>query len=158
MIRFSHQDDIPSLLSLSEATGLFPPEHLDVLRNMLSEFFQAGDSQERFWLTDEEDGTKGIVYCEPELMTNETWNLRLIAVSPELQRRGRGAALLAHTEKLLADRGGRLLIVDTSGTKNFETVREFYRRCGYIEATRIPDFFDTDDDKITFTKSLKKRG
>jgi len=57
----------------------------------------------------------------------------------------------------IADRGGRLLIVDTSGTESFELVREFYRRCGSIEAIRNPDFFDTDDDNITFTKSLKKK-
>ena len=159
MIRRSIANDVPGLLALSEASGLFPSEHLDVLREMLSEYFSSPKSDGRFWLTDIEDTqVVGVVYCEPEAMTNETWNLRLIAVSPELQGRGRGAALVAHTEQYLADSGGRLLIVDTSGTQDFEPVREFYRRCGYQQATRIPDFFDLGDDKITFMKMLKTNG
>ena len=155
MIRPSKPGDVAGILSLAEASGLFPPEHLEPLEGLLREFFQAGDAQERFWLTDDDDGVRGMVFCEPELMTNQTWNLRLIAVAPEHQGKGRGAGLLAHTEQFLAKRGGRLLVVDTSGTEEFDSVRRFYRRCGYSEATRIADFFDTGDDKITFTKPLR---
>jgi len=155
MIRFSKRDDIPSLISLSEASGLFPPDHLGILRDMLTEFFDAGDELERFWLTDDEGDAVGVVFCEPELMTNGTWNLRLIAVAPELQGQGRGTTLLSQTERILSQRGARILIVDTSGTDDFALVREFYRKCGYTEEARIRDFFDSGDDKITFRKSLR---
>lgn len=159
MIRLSIKEDLPSLLTLSESIGLFPPEHLDALAEMLDDYFGTDSEEERFWLTDlKERRAVGIVFCEPEQMTNGTWNLRLIGVSPELQRQGRGLALLNFVEAYLLERGARLLIVDTSGTVEFKAVREFYRRCGYTEATRIPDFFDKGDDKITFTKLLANRG
>lgn len=158
MIRPSQKEDLPSLLSLAEDSGLFPKEQLDVLEGMLTSFFEVGEENEGFWLTDHDGNSVGVAFCEPELMTNETWNLRLIAVAPELQRSGRGAALLSHIEQLLFDRGGRLLIVDTSGTEDFESVREFYRRCGYAEESRIRDFFDDGDDKVTFTKRLDNAG
>lgn len=155
MIRFSKRDDIPSLISLFEASGLFSPDCVSILRDMLADFFDVGDGQEHFWLTDDEEGAVGVVFCEPELMTNGTWNLRLIAILPKLQGQGRGTALLSHTERILAERGARMLIVDTSGTDDFASVREFYRKCGYTEEARIRDFFDSEDDKITFRKSLR---
>ena len=158
MIRLSKPEDVPSLLSLAEASGLFPADQLEILEAMLGEFFQTEADHERFWLIDDEGGAQGMVFCERELMTNQTWNLRLIAVSPDLQGRGRGTALLAFTEQFLLERGGRLLIVDTSGTEDFDGARRFYRRCGYTEATRIPDFFDTGDDKVTFSKHLQPKG
>ena len=155
MTRSSRADDVPGLIGVSEASGLFPPEHLAQLEEMLQRFFDSGDDAEAIWLTDEAEGeVAGLAYCEPELMTDETWNLRLIAVSPKRQRTGRGASLVSHMEARLRERGARLLIVDTSGTPDFRSVREFYRRCGYHEVARIPDFFEAGDDKITFIKAL----
>ena len=154
MIRHSTIEDIPSLITLSEESGLFPPDHLGALCEMLNEFFEVDEEQERFWLTDEEGGTVGVVFCEPELMTAGTWNLRLIAVAPDLQGTGRGGQLLAHVEDYLRSKHARLLIVDTSGTADFAPVRAFYAKYGYTEESRIRDFFDEGDDKVTFSKHL----
>ncbi len=48
-------------------------------------------------------------------MTEGTWNLYLIAVHPDRQREGRGAALLRYVEQALIVRGEHLLLVETSG-------------------------------------------
>ncbi|MGF1484098.1 MAG: GNAT family N-acetyltransferase [Opitutales bacterium] len=141
-------------MKLSEETGLFPSEHLESLREMLNEFFEAGDGQRRFWLTDDSAGAVGVVYCEPEVMTSGTWNLRLIAVAPPLQGKGRGGRLLEHVEEHLRTKNARLLIVDTSGTDEFASVRSFYTKHGYKEESRIRNFFEEGDDKVTFTKQL----
>ena len=53
-------------------------------------------------------------------MTLGTWNMYLIAVHPAHQRRGLGAALARCVEDTLVDRGGRLLLVETSGLPEFE--------------------------------------
>ncbi len=156
MIRPSTIDDIPALMKLSEETGLFPSEHLDALREMLDEYFDAGDDQDRFWLTDDDRGTTGVVFCEPEMMTSGTWNLRLIAVAPTLQGTGRGGRLLEYVEAYLRTKGARLLLVDTSGAAAFEPVRAFYKKYGYAEESRIRGFFEDGDDKVTFTKQLKQ--
>jgi ribosomal protein S18 acetylase RimI-like enzyme len=87
-------------------------------------------------------------------MTAGTWNLYLIAVHPDRQRQGRGKALIAHVEQLLAARGERVLLVETSGTEDFEYVRVFYRHSGYEEEARIRDFYADGVDKIVFRKKL----
>jgi ribosomal protein S18 acetylase RimI-like enzyme len=55
---------------------------------------------------------------------------------------------------LLAKRGERILLVETSGLESFEYVRAFYRRSGYNEEARIREFYKTGDDKIIFRKAL----
>ena len=87
-------------------------------------------------------------------MTDRTWNLQLIAIHPDRQRQGRGAKLLRYVEQALMVRGGRMLLVETSGLPDFDRTRKFYIKCGYEEEARIRDFYATGDDKVVFRKVL----
>ncbi len=78
----------------------------------------------------------------------------MIAVRPDRQRQGRGAALVRYVEETLMARGARVLLVETSGLESFERTRAFYRTCGYDEEARIRDFYKAGDDKIVFRKAL----
>ncbi len=154
MIRPTTPDDTDALIVLAEATGLFPPSGLELLRQMLAEFSNSSDT-EPFWLTDDDNGPVGVAYCEPERMTDQTWNLQLIAIHPNRQGQGRGARLLHYVEQTLAQRGVRMLLVETSGLPELERTRQFYTKCGYEEAARIRDFYATGDDKVVFRKVLQ---
>jgi ribosomal protein S18 acetylase RimI-like enzyme len=55
---------------------------------------------------------------------------------------------------MLAERGERVLLVETSGTEDFEYVRAFYRKNGYEEEARIREFYAAGVDKIIFRKML----
>lgn len=142
--------DMPALKGVIDANGLFPPEMLD---GMAAGFF-SGEAGEEFWLTVDEGGPVAVAYCAPERMTEGTWNLLLIAVHPGRQGGGRGAALLRRVEEASAARGGRLLLVETSGLPAFERTRRFYRKCGYDEEARIRGFYRPGEDKIVFRKAL----
>lgn len=158
MIRPTTPDDTPALLALADAIGLFPPEQLEELGEMLSDYFNEDSNEDsdrdRLWITDEDDndGPVGVAYCEPERMTDQTWNLLLIAIHPDRQGQGRGAALLCYVEQTLAAQGARLLLVETSAS--FDRTRAFYRKCGYDEEARIRDFYSAGDDKIVYRKAL----
>lgn len=154
MIRPVTSDDTDSLIALANSIGLFAPHELDELRQMLIAALSKDGDTHPFWITDEEDGLVGLAYCEPERMTSGTWNLQLIAVHPTHQRQGRGAKLLRFVEQTLADRGARLLLVETLGTPDFEYVRSFYRQNGYDEEARIREFYAAGADKIVFRKAL----
>jgi ribosomal protein S18 acetylase RimI-like enzyme len=161
MIRPTRPEDMTALIALADAVGLFPPEQLDSLSDMLSDYFndnRNGDNRngDRFWLIDDDDndGAVGVAYCEPERMTDQTWNLQLIAIHPDRQGQGRGASLLRSVEQTLLARGGRMLLVETSGVPDFEPTRAFYRKCGYEEEARIRDFYAAGDDKVVFRKVL----
>ena len=148
-------DDIPDLKRVIDATDMFPSEMLD---DMIAGFFNDNENDE-IWLTydasDDQGGGQALAYCRPEEMTDRTWNLLLIAVHPECQGEGIGAALMSHIEDQLAARKQRVLIVETSGTDALARTREFYRLCQYDQESRIRDFYADGDDKITFWKALQ---
>jgi ribosomal protein S18 acetylase RimI-like enzyme len=141
--------DTTALKAVIDASGLFPSDMLD---EMLAGYFSGAEDQG--WLTDDESGPVGLAYFAPERMTVGTWNLYLIAMHPDRQGQGRGAALLRHVEQELAGRGERVLLVETSGLPAFERTRTFYRKCGYDEEARIRDFYQAGEDKIVFRKAL----
>jgi ribosomal protein S18 acetylase RimI-like enzyme len=154
MIRLTTLDDVTALIALAEASGLFEPSQTEYLAQMLDEHFNGKNEPEEFWLTDYDDEPVGMAYVAPERMTEGTWNLYLIAVHPDRQRQGRGKSLLRHVEQMLKERGERILLVETSGTENFEYVQEFYRKNGYEEEARIREFYTAGVDKIVFRKAL----
>ncbi|GAB4367541.1 MAG: GNAT family N-acetyltransferase [Elainellaceae cyanobacterium] len=161
MIRPSKPDDVPAILAIAEAIG-FQPGELEVVHQLLTDYFTDGcgrdplpnSNAERFWLThnQENDGVIGVAYCEPERMTDQTWNLQLIAVHPDHQGQGHGGKLLRYVEETLKACGGRLLLVETLAS--FNLAQAFYRKYGYEEEGRIRDFYAAGDDKVVFRKVL----
>lgn len=158
MIRRITPDDTTALIALAEATGLFEPHETEELALMLADHFAGETNSQDIWITDDDDGLVGVAYVAPERMTEGTWNLYLMAVHPDHQRQGRGAALLAQVEEMLAERGERVLLVETSGLESFEYVRAFYRKSGYDEEARIREFYKAGEDKIVFRKDLTALG
>jgi len=155
MIRSTTPNDTIALIAIADAIG-FQPNELEDLSEMLSDYFGSDSESDHFWITDDDNGPVGVAYCEPERMTDQTWNLQLIAIRPDRQGQGRGAILLRYVEQTLMARGGRVLLVETSGLPDFERTRAFYRKCGYEEEARIRDFYKAGDDKIVYRKALLK--
>jgi ribosomal protein S18 acetylase RimI-like enzyme len=156
MIRLTTTNDVTDLIVLAVASGLFEPSQTEELGQMLDRHFNDETENQDLWFTDDDNGVVGVAYVAPERMTEGTWNLYLIAVHPDRQRQGRGVALLRHVEQVLANRGERVLLVETSGLESFEYVRSFYRKSGYDEEARIREFYKAGDDKIIFRKALVK--
>ena len=154
MIRPCTPADTAAVLALAVSAGLFPEEETGELAAVLASHFDGTLGDGHTWLTDDDGGPVGVAYYAPERMTDQTWNLYMIAVHPDRQGQGRGAALVKHVEETLAAQGGRVLIVETSGLGSFERTRAFYRKCGYDDEARIRDFYKAGDDKIVFRKAL----
>ena len=142
--------DVPSIASIVDAT-LFPADLLD---DMIAPYFQNEGCTDIWLVHDQGDGPIAVVFCEAERMTEGTWNLLAIGVLPDHQGRGIGAGMVAYLETMLAARGERILIVETSGLPEYERTRRFYRTLGYVEEARIRGFYAAGEDKIVFWKSL----
>jgi GNAT superfamily N-acetyltransferase len=153
MIRLTQPQDTTALMAVASTIG-FQAAELEELNALLADYF-VGEG-EQFWLTDEEanSGPVGVAYCEPERMTDRTWNLQLIAIRSDYQRQGRGAALLLAVEQTVRKRGGRMLLVETSGLPSFAPTRAFYMKCNYEQEAQIRDFYAAGEDKIIFRKLL----
>lgn len=153
MIRPTKPEDAVALIEVANTIG-FQPHEIEALRKMLADYFGGNTDSDPFWITDfdDKDGPVGVAYCEPERMTEQTWNLQLIAIRPDHQEQGRGGKLLHYVEETLKARGGRMLLVETLAS--FERTRKFYAKCGYMEEARIRDFYTVGADKIVFRKVL----
>lgn len=156
MIRKLTTEDVDAGMRVAEATGLFDGEQMGVLRAAFLSPPEGVDSP--FWLGHFfEDRLCGLVYCEPERMTQGTWNMQLIAVHPSFQKQRIGAALIAETERMLGTYRARILLVDTAGLEEFEYVRRFYLNQGFQNEARIRDFYSEGVDRVTFRKLIQHK-
>lgn len=154
MIRPATPYDKKALMTIAEAIGLFSFQELEELGGMLAEYFDGNLDSDRYWIAYDDGEPVGVAYYAPEQYAYGTWNLYFIAVHPARQREGVGGKLLRYVEQTLAERGERLLLVETSGLPSFESTRVFYRKNGYEEEARIREFYKAGDDKIIFRKAL----
>jgi GNAT superfamily N-acetyltransferase len=150
IIRPTTREDSAAIASIAEATKLFPGE---MLGEMIAGYLDGTKTD--LWLTASSMGDAvAFAFCEPERLTNGTWNLLAIGVGPDRQGQGIGARLVARVEEVLREGGHRILLVDTSGTPEFERTRSFYRSNGFDEQARIREFYDVGTDKVVFWKHL----
>lgn len=151
LIQSSDTSHIEGLKKVADEAGLFPAQ---MLPRMLSGHLE-GSPNER-WLTCLLDGRViGLCYARSEELTDGTWNMLALGVLPAYQGNGVGTKIVSAIEGCLRSEGGRMLLVDTSGTAAFARTRTFYIKNGYEQEAVIRDYWADDDDKITFRKRLK---
>lgn len=149
-IRALQRADLVGIRSVLDRTGLFPSDLLDEM----TEPFLSGTARHFWSVALQADQPIGFAYCEPERMTEGTYNLLAIAVAPEHQRSGSGAALVRDIEATLRQEGGRLLLVETSTDPDQDGARAFYLKDGFTEEARIRDFYAPGQTKVVFWKML----
>jgi GNAT superfamily N-acetyltransferase len=84
------------------------------------------------------------------------FDLYWIAVHPRSQGIGGGTGLLSEVERRLHRRGGRLLLAETSSRPHYAPTRRFYDRRGYRESARVSDFYGPTDDRVIYSKPLRR--
>lgn len=149
-IRAMRRDDIDGVRLVLESTSLFPSSMVAEM----AEPFLSGNAQHLWLVAVDENQTFGFAYCEPERMTEGTYNLLAIAVSADQQRRGVGAALIRYVENDVRDRNGRLLLVETSTDSDQDGARALYLKHGFNEEARIRDFYGPGQTKVVFWKKV----
>ncbi len=147
--------EVDELVSITGATGFFRPEEVEVAREVLSDAARDGESSGyAVRVAADLEGLLGYVCFGPTPGTQGAWDIYWIAVRTERQGRGIGSGLMNLAEEEIRRSSGRLIVVETSSQEMYEPTRGFYRSLGYREASRIPDFYDVGDDRLTFVKAL----
>lgn len=155
MLRPTTPADTPVLLALTAGTGVFKPHEVETLQEVLDDFHREGAEYGHVCLTLEDGGAAvGFVYFTPVAMTDRTWELWWIVVGKDRQGRGTGRWLLDRVEQHILQLGGRLLLIETSSTPQYDPTRRFYLNNGYTLAAQLPDFYCDGDDKCIFRKRL----
>ena len=130
------------------ATGVFSDDEVTVAVELLDE------ADYEFLGAFEGEQLVGYACFGATPSTDRTYDLYWIAVHPDAQRAGAGAALTMEVERELQRRGARLLVVETSSRSDYEPTRRFYGKRQYTEAARLRDFYAPGDDRLVLTKRL----
>jgi ribosomal protein S18 acetylase RimI-like enzyme len=155
-LRRTEAADREPILGFIRQTELFRAGELSIAAELLDSAIAAGPAGHYQSFTAEVAGTPAGWTClGPTPCTEGTFDLYWIVVAPACQRSGVGSALLRHAENLAAERGGRLMVVETSGRAAYAPSRRFYLRHGYREAARVPAFYAPTDDKLILLKPLQ---
>ena len=150
-IRAVQPEDLDDLKAILNTIDLFPAE---ILEDMISDYFNHPESEDLWFTAVENDRPISIGYCAPEKLTNGTYNLYAIGVRSDIQSKGIGRQMMGYIEDELRNKGKRILIVDTSGSADFERTRQFYEQLNYQKEATIRDFWDEGDDKVVYYKKL----
>lgn len=148
--------DIEAVSRLVAETGFFRADEVAVAAELVEERLDKGlASGYHFIFAENTDGGIGGYVCYGSIpCTVGSFDLYWIAVDKGSQGRGLGKTLIDRTEEAVRRLGGRNIYIETSGTAKYLPTQNFYRRCGYSEAARLPDFYEQGDDKIIFGKKL----
>ena len=145
-LQLSHREQIEEIV---RATAVFNEDEIAVAMEL---FDAAGDYE--FVGAFDADNLIGYACFGATPATDRTYDLYWIAVHPNAQRTGAGAALMAEVERQLEHRRARLVMVETSSRDDYAPTRRFYGKRGYQEAARVRDFYAPGDDRVVLTRRL----
>ena len=139
--------DQAAIAEIAEAT-LFPG---DMVPGMMAPYL-SGNGGDLRWVAGADGEVAAFAFAQPEIATDNTWNVRAIAVRENARRQGLARGLIESVET--GAPGARLLIIDTSQVDEQAAARQTYLACGYTQVAHIADFWADCDDKVSFAKRL----
>jgi GNAT superfamily N-acetyltransferase len=156
MIGVPSNNDGAQIHSITANTTVFNQEEVECVDELWEEYLTQGPERSGYyWLVEKEaDRILGYACYGPRALTDRTYDLYWIAVSPDIRRGGVGRGLLAACEEAVRKLGGRLLVLETSGLPTYEQTHKFYLATGYTLEATIKDFYRDGDDLVVFTKHL----
>jgi ribosomal protein S18 acetylase RimI-like enzyme len=155
MIRPTKPEDTPTLLTLTQTTGVFKDIEIEALEEVLNDYHAENHKHGHKSVTYEDKGQIiGFAYFAPAAMTDRTWYLYWIAVSKQTQARGVGGKLLKYTEDTIRQERGRVLFIETSSLPHYQLTRQFYVKHGYDKEAVLRDYYADGDDMIVFRKRI----
>ncbi len=154
-IRWCRAADRQVVLSFLAETGYFRPDEIEIAREVFDDALAKGPGGHYQSFVTTLDGTVvGWICYGPTPCTLGSFDIYWIGVATAWQGRGIGRALMAFAETSITDRGGRLIVIETSNREVYVPTRRFYESLGYQETARVPEFYGPGDDRVIFTKLL----
>ena len=153
-VRPLRAEDRPAIEALLRAQPNFTADEVATALEVIDETLGGDPDYTVFVVEDSAGNVAGYVCHGPTPLTSGTFDLYWIAVDPRTQKRGYGRVLLAAAEDDVKQRGGRLLLIETSSQESYDATIRFYKRAGYRLEARIADFYKPGDDKLVFSKNV----
>ena len=154
-VRKMRPQDKAAVMQILNTTSEFKPFEVTVAEELIDAFLEEGDSSgypTRVAVVANE--ICGYICFGETPLTIGTWDIYWIAVEKSKQGKGIGKSLMAAVEKEIAKLSGRLILIETSSTEEYEKTRLFYSSIGYTVVCSINDFYLPGDNKVILEKRL----
>lgn len=143
-------------IDTASSTEAFRKEELQCLEEVLDTWHKDPDRDYTLLSCFEEELLAGFLIFGKTPMTENSYDLYWIVVSPDHQRKGIGRRLVLEMEEYILRSSSRGIIrIETSGKSTYEGQRQFYLSLGYRECGRIQDFYSEGDDLVTYSKMIQ---
>lgn len=153
-------EDAPAIERLAQETGVFTPEEIRIVREMLDAFFHPEPWDDHTFVicrNGKPNAVAGFACYGPTPLTDRVWDLYWICVGRTTQRRGIGSELLEQIEKDLHAHHARAIYLETSDSDSYAVARGFYERHGYERVAHIKDFYAVGDGKVLYRKTFEMK-
>jgi D-alanine-D-alanine ligase len=152
-IKPATKKDRAAVLRFMEETKFFRPNEVVIAAEVYDDAIkQAGQGDYNSYVARVDGKTVGWVCYGETPCTLGTYDIYWLAVDPNCQGLGIGRKLMAFAEAGIKAAGGRIAIIETSGSEKYVSTQAFYLKVGYKEAARVDDFYAPGDPKIIYTK------
>jgi ribosomal protein S18 acetylase RimI-like enzyme len=149
--------DKAAVLGIIRATGFFTEAEVGVAEELIDVYLE-NPGQKDYDVVVVEDGAgvpAGYMTWGPTPLAENAYDLYWMAVAPAEQGRGRGKELVRWLEGEVAQRDGRVIIIETSSQPKYHGTRRFYIDLGYKEVARVPDYYRAGDDRVIYAKYFR---
>jgi ribosomal protein S18 acetylase RimI-like enzyme len=147
--------DKPAIIQMLRNMAEFKPAEVVVAEEVLDDYLRDPvRSGYHVFVAEIDSLVAGYICYGPTPLTESTWDIYWLAVTPDQQSQGIGKSLLAFSEEKIKESKGTIVVVETSSKTEYESSRRFYRAQGYEIVCSIADFYAPGDDKIIFLKRL----
>jgi len=155
MIREILTHDREEIVRLIEATGNFSEAEVGIAKELIDICIEQSDQQDYIgYVTEIDERIAGFLIFGPTPATTGTYDMYWIAVHPDFQGQGVAQDLDDFIVEFVHQRGGYLIIAETSGQPSYERTRAFYAKQSYEKLAQIPDYYKPGDDLIIFGKRI----
>ncbi len=148
--------DKSGVMHILQNTPEFNALDLVVAEEVIDSYLEdAAGSGYQVLVAESESSPAGYVCYGFNNMTQSTWDVYWIAVARSHQGQGIGRELLSSAEKNIREAGGKLIIIETSSTPDYDRTNRFYQSRGYKLVCQIADFYGPGDDQIIYEKRFQ---
>ena len=129
--------DRQGILGATVDVGVFNHTDLETVEELLDTYLKQPEGGEYTFIVarDAQGNVLGFTCYGPTPLTEGTFDMYWLAVTKAAQGQGLGTALFLAAEEAIRSLGGRLIVLETSGTAEYEPARKMYERLGWTGRT-----------------------
>jgi ribosomal protein S18 acetylase RimI-like enzyme len=147
--------DVENIRKIVESTNYFYDYEVAVAVELIQERLDKGLQSGYEFIFAEADGKTVAYSCYGHIAcTKNSYDLYWIVTHNDFRGKGIGKLLLSETENKIKASGGRKVYAETSSLAKYIPTRKFYETNGYFAEAILKEFYNDNDDKVVFVKTL----